>query len=1515
MPAVRPVTVCLIAPAALARAPDGIEWSVLPAGSIGLAFGATALPDTLPPGWQPMPGARDPLDALHKAQAYAPTHDIVLIGTEALPPPGWWPRLAAATASGGDFDVISALDHTVPALEPWMGEAQPPAPDVRDTLCWLLGDHAVSDCAWLSPALSWWRAGVADRVHGAWRARAPDHLRAGVLTSLYVSGSSGSESAAAELPAPVAALAERIALRQPQPALRPGCGQRPVLLHVVHGWGGGVWRFVRDMMRHDRERDHLALVSLGDPASGEHGQRIALHADLDHAPLCEWTLPVAIGDTALASSAYRALLQHVLARWGVGAVLVSSLIGHGLDALRSGRATAWCAHDCYPLWPFLGDDPLTEATAFDPPTLAARLASETPAPFVERDPAHWTRLRDAFVQALTEHDVVLVAPTQSAQDAVCRLVPALAVRRWARIGHGQAPWPSPPPEPPRIRTARALRVLVPGRIGIGKGERLLAQLLGKLPAGVELVLLGCGAAGMRFFGSAQVHVQLNYRHAELPMQVRALAPDLALLPSTVPETWSYTLSEMWSLGVPVMATALGSLAERIHDGETGLLVAPDADAIVAQLARLVRDRSALARLRPGVVPTLDTSLAAWARALPASLQLAQCDPHPAERLLAQHTLECALRRQRQELRAAREQETQTRAALDERTRWALTLEQEVSEHKQALAHGQRQAQRQQAELDARARWVLELQQQIAGQSNELQQWQQLAEALDHGEHTPAAVGARLQQMQEAIAAMQAQLQGLDRAHQYYQRDTRDLAQQRDVAIAQRDQLRKEIDGLLSSHSWRITRPVRGLRRLLSTALASLAFRRRLLLSLCRRGLASLRTRGVVVTSARVHDYLTRERAVPDAATTPALPATPVTALPCAEHPLASIIVPAYNHLDHTLACLAALANDRPRTPFEVIVVDDCSSDDTAQALAAIAGLRWHRNAENLGFIGACNAGAERARGRYLVFLNNDTQPRPGWLDALIESFATLPDAGLVGAKLIYPDGRLQEAGGIVFSDGSGWNYGRFADPADPRFNFVREVDYCSGAAIAIGRDLFEQLGGFDPHYAPAYYEDTDLAMKVRAHGLRVYYQPRAEVVHFEGVSSGTDLGSGIKAYQARNQHRFAARWREPLQRAHQPPGTPAPQASARTRLRRVLVIDACTPTPDRDSGSLRMLNLMRLLVAQGCAVSFLAENPAHGGAYTEALQQLGVEAWWHPWVSDPARWMSEHAARFDTVILSRHYVAAVYLPLIRRFAPKARVLFDTVDLHYLREQREAELSGDPARRRAAAGTREQELRLIRDTDATLVVSPYEQALLAREVPGARIEVLSNVHAVVGSRRDYAAREGLLFVGGYRHPPNVDAACWLVEQIFPHIRAALPEIELHLIGGDAPEHVRALGAQPGVRFHGHVPDLDPYLDGCRIALAPLRYGAGVKGKINQSMAHGQPVVATACAAEGMHLRDGHDVLVADDPQAFADAVVRLYRDPSLWQQLSDHGIENVREHYSFEAAGAAIARILGITAGT
>ena len=266
------------------------------------------------------------------------------------------------------------------------------------------------------------------------------------------------------------------------------------------------------------------------------------------------------------------------------------------------------------------------------------------------------------------------------------------------------------------------------------------------------------------------------------------------------------------------------------------------------------------------------------------------------------------------------------------------------------------------------------------------------------------------------------------------------------------------------------------------------------------------------------------------------------------------------------------------------------------------------------------------------------------------------------------------------------------------------------------------------------------------------------------------------------------------------------------------------------------------------------------------------------------------------------------MTLLRRHAPQARLVFDSVDLHYLRERRAADLAGDARLQRAATRTQALELDVMQRSDVTLVVSPAERDLLARDAPGVRVEVVSNLHQVAGAGLPFEQRRDLVFVGGFRHPPNVDAVRWFVESVFPRVRAALPDVRFHCIGGDLVPEIEALREHQGVLVHGYVPDITPYMDGCRIAIAPLRYGAGVKGKINLSMAHGQPVVATSTAVEGMHLRHGHDVLVAGDADGFADAVIQLYGDATLWMELSIHGHDNIRRHFSPDAARATVREV-------
>jgi GT2 family glycosyltransferase/glycosyltransferase involved in cell wall biosynthesis len=668
--------------------------------------------------------------------------------------------------------------------------------------------------------------------------------------------------------------------------------------------------------------------------------------------------------------------------------------------------------------------------------------------------------------------------------------------------------------------------------------------------------------------------------------------------------------------------------------------------------------------------------------------------------------------------------------------------------------------------------------------------------------------------------------------------------------------------------------------------------------------------GVATIDDQIQALISGSASEPKRRLAPAEPPEPTRPIefPVHEQVDISVIIPVFNQFRFTQACLASLQEHTGAERFEVIVIDDCSTDVTAEVVPRIPGIVYLRNETNCGFIASCNRGAEKARGKYLVFLNNDTLVTEEWLGALENTFAEQPEAGIVGSKLLYPDGRLQEAGGIIWRDASGWNYGNSDDPAKPEYNYLREVDYCSAAALMIPKSLFQSVGGFDSRYAPAYYEDTDLAFKVRQAGYKVLYQPLSEIIHYEGASGGTDLSSGTKKHQNINRSTFAETWATEL--------APRPSNGDVTFLQRapadrknILVIDHYLPSPDRDSGSVRMFQILKLLRELGHRVTFIPDNLARTAPYAGELQKRGIQIFYHPYVKNIRDFLITHGSRFDAVVLSRCDFARKHIDNVRLYAPQSRIIFDTVDLHSLRTHREAKLMQDPVVRQKAAEKQQLEDELVEQADETWVVSPVEQQLLRKRWPHKSIEVVSNIVDVPGSRTPFSRRRDWLFIGGFQHTPNTDAVLFFLQKIYPLVSDHLRDAKFYIIGDKPPPEIIALASER-VIVAGLQRDANPFFDSVRLSVAPLRFGAGVKGKINQSMALGVPVVATSIAAEGMELQDHEDILLADEPEDFAQALIGLYESEGLWTRLSENGIRKTRALYSPETARNKLEFLFG-----
>lgn len=599
----------------------------------------------------------------------------------------------------------------------------------------------------------------------------------------------------------------------------------------------------------------------------------------------------------------------------------------------------------------------------------------------------------------------------------------------------------------------------------------------------------------------------------------------------------------------------------------------------------------------------------------------------------------------------------------------------------------------------------------------------------------------------------------------------------------------------------------------------------------------------------------------------------------------SLVVVGLRRAPTLAACLQSVATNVPPALLrEVVVVLNDPSSEVLDELAAVPlDLRVESFAANLGFGGAVDVGVACTTGRYVALLNDDGFVEPGWLEELLATMERHPRCGAVGSTLRNDDGTLQEAGSVIWADGTTWAIGT---PAQQGVEFAHRVDYCSAAALLVRREVWDAVGGFDDRWFPAYYEDVDLCLRAAELGWATWYQPHSTVRHGLSKSSNPLFRRFLGR---RNQARFQASWPDLLAARPRDRAIERAMWLGMGEPTRVLVIDDDVPAAHRGSGFGRLHHLLLTLAAEDdLYVTLHPTNPS--GADASPFTRVGVRV-----VADLGRHLDQPGVAFDVVVVSRPHNWR-WVPVIRRLLPDARIVYDAEALFHRRLDTHAAVAEDPDRRSdllgAAASMRDTERRIVAEAAQVVCISE-DEAAVARAWTNAPVHVLEPwMPGIEPGANGFEARGDVAFVGGWAagaDSPNADGLGWFLQAVWPLVRRAVPDARLHVTGADPPASVRAAAGLDGsVVFTGRVDDLAAFYAERRVAIAPLRYGAGVMIKAIEAIQHGVPLVATETGASGIGGggRGGVQVVADADPRAFATAVVALLTDPVAWGAAHD-----------------------------
>lgn len=605
------------------------------------------------------------------------------------------------------------------------------------------------------------------------------------------------------------------------------------------------------------------------------------------------------------------------------------------------------------------------------------------------------------------------------------------------------------------------------------------------------------------------------------------------------------------------------------------------------------------------------------------------------------------------------------------------------------------------------------------------------------------------------------------------------------------------------------------------------------------------------------------------------------------HPEVSIIIPVFNDIQLTLNCLYNLEKSDSSVSKEIILINDKSTDETLQYLIKIGGITIINNEENIGFVKSINKGINAAKGEYIYLLNSHNTVQKKYLSNLLEVIKTKENVGAVGSKLISSENTIIEAGNLISKDLEIIKLGQSNSIETPQFNFVRKVDFCSGSLLFKKINNSGNLNLLNELFTTVYFAEADLCLRLQTdQNLEITYQPFSEILIYGEKTNAKNI----------NDEKVFADLCAPFIKEKSLKIT-----NDSYKIPNFLFLEENMPKPDQDSGSRRFMEIVKILQKNGhriiLAVKHFDEMKDSG--YIPYFQNAGVQI-----CTDYVDSQNKIVRVADQVLESLSYVDIVWIfrplgfeywyNLIKDKTKSKKIIYDMVDLHYLRMERENNYIDviTKEREKEILHYKQREYAGMNTADAVISISDEEKNTVSQNgVKNVKIFTVSNIHKPVENiSLPFSRREGLLFIGGYNHLPNIDAVKFLHDQILPLVWKKNNQIKIYILGPEFPADLKEKYQSDQFQILGYQETVDFWFENSRVFVAPLRYGAGVKGKIGQALEFKLPVITTGIGAEGMSLEDRKTALISDEnPKNFADKILELYDDENLWNTLHKNSL--------------------------